>query len=84
MGWPSLSSSEVEIRFDGAPWGRKRNCDRRIIGGAADSPRRQSEHVMVTTPWLSVVIPVFNEAESLAPLWTELRPALDDWGDHMK
>ncbi len=31
-------------------------------------------------PWLSVVIPVFNEAESLGPLWTELQPVLDGLG----
>ena len=31
-------------------------------------------------PWLSVVIPVFNEAESLGPLWAELQPVLDGLG----
>lgn len=35
---------------------------------------------MAEAPWLSVVIPVFNEAESLGPLWTELRPVLDSLG----
>lgn len=35
---------------------------------------------MEKTPWLSVVIPVFNEAESLGPLWEELRPVLDGLG----
>jgi glycosyltransferase involved in cell wall biosynthesis len=32
---------------------------------------------MVENPWLSVVIPVFNEAQSLEPFWTELQPSLD-------
>ncbi len=32
---------------------------------------------MEEAPWLSVVIPVFNEAESLGPLWAELQPVLD-------
>jgi cellulose synthase/poly-beta-1,6-N-acetylglucosamine synthase-like glycosyltransferase len=35
---------------------------------------------MARTPWLSIVIPVFNEAESLEPLWTELRLALEALG----
>ncbi len=35
---------------------------------------------METGPWLSVVIPVFNEAENLGPLWAELQPVLDGLG----
>jgi len=29
---------------------------------------------------LSVVIPVYNEEENLAPLWAELRPVLEGLG----
>lgn len=35
---------------------------------------------MERVPSLSVVIPVFNEAESLGPLWAELRPVLEGLG----
>lgn len=35
---------------------------------------------MAGAPWLSVVIPVFDEAESLGPLWAELHPVLEGLG----
>lgn len=35
---------------------------------------------MEKRPWLSVVIPVFNETESLGPLWAELHPVLEGLG----
>lgn len=35
---------------------------------------------MQRPPWLSLVIPVFSEAESLDPLWAELHPVLQGLG----
>jgi dolichol-phosphate mannosyltransferase len=35
---------------------------------------------MDASPWLSVIIPVCDEAESLEPLWTELHSVLDGLG----